>query len=568
MKKTLFAILALSVAIVSCTKENEVIVPQDQDNQPSEILNGIPETITGIISDTRTAYADDGDFTWANGDQVRLIVAEDLTTYSRQGIYTYMIKSLSDNRKSATFTSTSTAGDLTAFVDGTWKSTGFAMYPTTILDRFNTPEGHSYGTPWFTLARGSVSGAKEDIILVGVNDESISNFRFYTAMSVLKVTLNNIPASAAAVKLCTSDKTNYPVDGDFSLSKDDSGKPAVNFISTYASGFNGYQKIDLSSQGEIASVDYYFNIPAAAYPANTLSILIEDANGGQIFKRTINKALTLAKNDCLSMPALTYSHTVAFKANCTASAPYITWTIDSKRVRFCVSTNSAINISEFIEGYKFTNNNATGNYSSEWALSSYGSQKPSATGQYYLHYIIQSDAVNSVPASLDAANVVAYGTIPFYYLSSDDAASFAKQYTFTKTDNVNFWHPGTGSNYATTMTLAVSDDVTRGNLMISEIYGKTGANKKLYGVLSSSDATSMTFAYNGDASGEHYFYQNGNYFHVAQGATHDVAAATGDIEFTIASGPVLTCENYLMMKYTASYTGWNEFISGVGLVFN
>ena len=118
------------------------------------------------------------------------------------------------------------------------------------------------------------------------------------------------------------------------------------------------------------------------------------------------------------------------------------------------------------------------------------------------------------------------------------------------------------------MTLAESDDVTKGNLMISELYGKSGANKKLYGVLTASDATSMTFAYNGDGSDQYFFYQNGNYFHIAQSTIQNDATASGDIEFSIASGPELTCENHLMMKYTSNYSSWNEFISGVGLVFN
>ncbi len=571
MKKVLYSLLAISMAALSCTKESDI---NNNDNNQNEVVPGvvseaIPATITGVLSEkTKTAYTDNGDFTWVDSDQVRLIVTKDLNTYSPQGYYTYTIKSLSSDNKTATFTSTGDAGDLTDFDNsGDYKSTGYAVYPISVLDRFSTPEGHSYGAPWFTLAKGSVSGAMSDIILIGVNDASISNFKFYTAMSVLKVTLKNIPANAAAIKLCTSDKTNYPIDGDFAISTGSDGKPALTFLTTYASSFKGYQKVDVSEEGEISESSYYFNIPAATYPANTLSIVVEDANGGQILKRTINAAITLERNDCLSMPSISYSYSISITGN--ANAPRLAWTIDCKRIRFHVSQDSTNDINNYESGYTFANDNSTGSYSSTYDMSKFANNKPTDTGQYYLHYLLQSDRGDK-PTSMSDANVVGYGTIPFYFLGSD-ASSFAKQYTFTSTDSgdsQNFWHPGTGSNYTKTMTLSASNDVTKGNLMMSELYGKTAANKPLYGILTSAGATSITFAYNGDGEND-YFFQQGNYFHVAQSSNGWASYSTSDVVFSIASGPVLTSQAYLMMKFTASYpANWGQFVYGYQLEFN
>lgn len=575
MKKTLYIALAFTAVLVSCQKElND---NNDIDNNVNEQIEGpevassdaIPHEITAVITDEslKTAYAADGDFTWLDSDQVRLLVCQDKTTYSKQGIYTYRIKTLSTDKKTAVFTSTSSAGDLTAFVDGTWKSTGYAMYPTTVLDRFNTPEAHDYGAPWFTLARGNVTGAQSDIILVGMQNGDNSNFNFKTAMAVLKITVKNVPAKAAALKLCTSDKSNYPVDGDFALSDtDNDGVAELTFLPAWVSDFKGYQKVDLSGQGEIASADYYFNIPAASYPANTLSILIEDADGGQIFKRTFNKELVLARNDSYESYPLSYSYSITLTG--AANNPSVNWKIDCKRVRFCVSQNATIDISEFNSGYTFANDLATGSYSGTYSLSSFTNQRPSATGQYYMHYILQSDR-GGLPASLDASNVLSYGTVPFYYLGSD-ASSFTKQYTFTTIDSgdgQNFWHPGTGSNYTKTMTLAASEDCTLGNIKISELFGKIAYNKPLYGVLTASDASSITFAYNGDDSTDYFFYQT-NYFHVAQSADGWASHSTSDVVFNIGSGPALTSEAYLMMKYTQSYpANWGQFIYGYQLVF-
>lgn len=578
MKKIFYFLLVISFAVLSCNKEPI----NNQGEDPIENNEGvqaglIPETITGVIADgsTKTAYGADGDFTWTASDQVRLIVTPDLSTYSPQGIYTYYIPDggLSSDSKTATFTSTGSAGALIDFDNsGTYKSTGYAMYPASVLNRFQTPggEAHQYGVPWFTLGRSDVSGTASDIILIGINDNSINNFQFSTAMSVLKITMGNIPANAAAIKLCTSDKTDYPVDGDFGISTGTDGKAALTFFPTWASNFKGYQKVDLSGQGAISSADYYFNIPAANYPAGTLSIVVEDANGGQIFKRTINKALSLARNDCLEMPPLAFSYKVAFKANTPASDPVITWTIDCKRIRFCVSTNATIMISEFNGGYTFANDLSTGSSSGEYNLSSFVNQRPSNSGQYYMHYILQSDR-GGLPSSLDAANVITYGTIPFYYLSSADAGTFAKQYSFTSVDSgsgQNFWHPGTSSNYTKTMTLAASTDCSKGNLMISELYGKNALNKPLYGILTSSNASSITFAYNGDGESD-YFFQQGNYFHVAQSADGWASHSSDDVVFAISAGPVLTNPAYLMMKYTASYpASWGQFVYGYQLVFN
>ena len=118
------------------------------------------------------------------------------------------------------------------------------------------------------------------------------------------------------------------------------------------------------------------------------------------------------------------------------------------------------------------------------------------------------------------------------------------------------------------MTLASSEDCTKGNLKISELFGKTAVNKPLYGALTSSDATSITFARNGDGNSDYMFSGNGNYFHVAQSADANVSNATEDVVFTISNGPVLTSQAYIVMKYTSSYpASWNHFIYGNQLIF-
>ena len=586
-----FALAFLS-AVVSCEKMDQQVL--DENDKQEEIVPNagnsstlgnvmFPETISGTISpDTKTAYDADGTFSWSDSDRVRLLVSESLDTYTKIGVYTYKILdgNLSGDKKTAVFTNTSSGEELAAFKDGDWKSTGIAVYPASALERFASPESHSYGSPWFTHARnGSVSGEASDIILFGVADDLGTNFKFSTAMAVLKITLRNIPANAAKVKLSTSDKTNYPLSGDFALSIVE-GKVEMSFLDSWVSSFADYQAVDISSDGAIDERDFYFNIPAASYPANTLSLTIEDANGGQILKRKIAAKLNIARNECLSVPALSYSHSVGFEGG-SVTEPRIAWTIDSKRVRFCVSTSETIDISSFMSGYTFQNQKESGSYSDGYKILSYGDQKPTTSGKYYMHYIIQSDA-NGLPTSLTDANVIAYGTIPFYF-SSGDVADYVGEYTFTSTNggttvvenpaSGTLQHPGTGSNYSANMIIAATDDYTKGNLMLTTMYGKACASgKQLYGYLDASTGI-VVFPYSGD---DHYFhYANGNYFQLASSASISFSSGdyissemNGDLVFT-GSSSSLVHGDYLVMDYTGSYpvTSWRAFIYGKGLTF-
>lgn len=599
MKKNLlwmFAVVAIFV-VVSCQKEKE-IVPNEEEIEvtpPAIDDDAIPTVITGTILDdaTKTAYAEDGKFTWVSSDQVRLLTCESLETYSRIGFYTYRIKEggLTNDNKSAVFTSLGTAGDLIDFVDGTWKSTGIAMYPTSALDRFNTPEAHAYGTPWFTLARGNVSGAKSDILLTGVKVDAINNFKFSTAMAVLKITLRNIPANAAAIKLCTSDKTNYPVDGDFALSRN-GDLVDMTFLPDWVSSFNGYQKVDISAEGEISEKTLYFNIPAAEYPADKLSLLVEDANGGMIMKRIIGAKMNIERNECLELPALTIASDCEIGGD--VRTPRVVWSIDSKQLRFAVNKNSSLSLSEFPDGYRFTNNNETRYASSTSGFPvgySISALTPnplsSGSGAYYLHYVILSDTTK--PTDVTDANVVKYGTIPFYYSSGDVESTYAGEYDFSgmsgythiqaredNPDNGRLCHPGTESGYNTKMTLAATDDFTRGNIMLTKLYNQSpSSGHQLYGYLDAANSK-IIIPYPGDEKDNCFFVSwNSNYFYIASCETVTFSdsvlssTATNNLEFIISDG-TLTHSDYLMMKYTNtsySFTTFDAFVYGKGLVF-
>lgn len=60
----------------------------------------------------------------------------------------------------------------------------------------------------------------------------------------------------------------------------------------------------------------------------------------------------------------------------------------------------------------------------------------STSKKYYFHYLLRRNSPdNSMPASLEASNVIEYGTIPFYYLTAADGANLIGTYNATQTDS-------------------------------------------------------------------------------------------------------------------------------------
>lgn len=594
MKKITNIILSIVVTMsLSCQKEmGQIQIEEPERPFVNQIIDGIPSEITAYIANdesvTKTAYSPQGEFTWVNSDAVRLITTTDLDNYSTLDYSTYSISSLENGGKMAHFTGGGNNSDLPGYpTDGDWKSTGIAIYPTGLAQ---SNLNSDYGSPFVKLQQ-SVQGTLDEIILTGVAQEGLSTFKFSTATSVLKLTINDIPANAKQIRLYTSNKDSYPINGDFMLRKGDD-----NIVTIHSTDYKKYYNdsyhsandyIYVSLSGE-SSKTIYLNLPVGEYPAGTLSVMLCDVNGGQIMKRTINQNLSLNRNECLEIPSLSFTYSVAFTSDNGGSVtnPRISWTIYCKRIRFCVSKNPDISIGEFNNGYTFAfggeNETKSGSYSDSYNLSGFAANRPSTSGKYYMHFILQSDRGN-LPTSLDAPNVVKYGTIPFYYSNGDVENTYVGEYGCSfndggasRTDNPNegiICHPGTGAGYEGKMTLAASDDLTKGNIMLTKLYKQSpDSGHQLYGYLDA-DNNKIVFPYAGDTNQNYFFVSwNGNYFHIASCKTVTFAnaalstTATGNLEFSINNGE-LTHSDYLMMKYTSDYSSWDAFVYGKGLVF-
>lgn len=594
MKRLASILLAIAgVMLVSCNKET--ITPAHEESQTEGGISfvNVPNEIIAEIDDssksTKTDYTSDGIFTWRSTDYVRLYVTTNMTTYSPLGYYPYKVHSLENDGRLAYFRG-SKGTDLPAFSDGTYTSIGIAVYPEGI-----TPVNlkvHDYGLPYIKMPQER-TGDLNETILTGVAKEGLSTFKFSTAMSLINLTIDNIPANASQIRIYT-DIDTCPIDGDFMLQKDENGIVTIH-SSDYKKwdnetqhSANDYIYVPLSGE---STKTVYLNIPVGTYPAGKLSVLVCDANGGQIIKRTINKNLEMVRNDCLQIPELSICNEVSVGGN--VQTPRVVWTIDGKQVLFAVNQDPNLDLSSFPSGYKFSNN-STGRYASStsgfpegYAMTALNPNpfSSSGSGKYYLHYVILSNQIK--PSEITDANVIKSGSLPFFYSSGDVENTYAGEYDFSgmvgysqvqaREDNPaagRLCHPGTVSNYNTKMTLAATDNFLKGNVMLTKLYNQTAdSGHQLYGYVDAAN-NKIVFPYAGDTNQDYFFSRNSNYFHIASCETVSFTdnklstSAADDIEFTI-DGSSLTNKDYLMMKYAPSnYSYWDAFVYGKGLIFS
>lgn len=456
MRKAFYLFFVALAGVVSCNKE---IVPEPEATQDGELVK---ISITGKLDKelTKTAYDADGKMTWVDGDQVGLIVFNN-GDYSNQNRNTYTLEAaygdITDEGKTASF-----YGMVPYHQDRTkeWLSAGIAVYPVGVT-QINA--SNYYNAPFIKMP-STVTGLASSIILVGTPNANVSNFNFKTAMAVLKVNITDIPADATAIRLSTNN-ASYPVDGDFTLVK--SGDVVTVGLNNYQGYGNGYQSVDLSSEGAIASRAFFFNIPVGTYPANTLSFEVIGANSQVLMKRTIAKALTLERNDCLAIPSLLY-HRVWVGGSLSSPLLYTEKPSSANTIRVNIAAEK-LNSSNYSSS-NWVNGNRFGASQNGWGLTQLKNNSSvaylSADGTYYLQYIVSSDG--SLPTALSDATVLAYGSVPFRYDADGSSYNSVSDVIGTySVSAVDYWD----NKSTTSFVIAASDDSSKGNVMLTQILG-------------------------------------------------------------------------------------------------
>ena len=293
-----------AITFFSCNKEEEEIpgggeVIVDDPAPQGEIIQ-----IIGTIGDdcvSKTQYTEDYEFSWtyvdaSNKDEIMLIVENG----SKQDHYRLYADASS---KSTTFSGKSLIG---AAVSGTWKHTGFAIYPTETAnagirrkDYLTYGYNGSFSNVTVTLSSSYSLGSSTDSAtqlactpLVGNRVGTTNEYVFSTAVGILMITLTNVPASATGIRI-TSPSTDAPLSGTFTL---DLGSPDIKMTNKISGGQSRTVSFTPASAG---TYTFYIPVPIGTIPlvdGKGLKIELLDGTSHPVFSRSYTKALTIARN--------------------------------------------------------------------------------------------------------------------------------------------------------------------------------------------------------------------------------------------------------------------------------
>ena len=457
MKKVLFyTILAAAAALAAaCTVEpmSVEVTPANgvNSNIPTEIICEIDQEGTKVQYESNTTFG------WTNGDQVRMpVVKRTAGTITNVDYYTFTTSAASGSA-SAAFTINGGSADMETYdpnpglADNTWTSLGYLVYPNALV---NSKE-HYGDYPMVALPSSITynSAAPLDGGVVPMIGRKVGEtYKFKNAVGIIKVTLTNAPADGKKIRLTSSDAS---IAGKFFVTDVDASTSQIANTSNFA-GTNELTLTGLSLTGG-ESYDFYFPVPVGTYAAGTLTLSILDANDIPLLEKGIGKALTIARNEVLSVPALVY-HRVYVNGN-SLSDPYL-YTVKpstANTIRVCVSTERLTagnyNKANWKPGNKF---GASTSYRIRNLGGPGGSDVLTATGTYYLQYIVCS--TDTQPTALSDANVMVYGSVPFEYAMPANKIAVASSWldvpyvstsegavAYLVDGGANYWHSPYGA---------------------------------------------------------------------------------------------------------------------------
>lgn len=312
MSKSLFyfaQIAFLSSFFISCSKE----VVDDSSSKSIQDM-AIPEEFKAIIiddeSDSKTAYeflADRIRFTWSYADVVRMPVKQEGTGDNegkQQVNFFTFITSSSSGSRIATFIRNNHSENLNSFdpIPTGWTSLGYVVYPASCFpDSYIGPYPtydmiHMRLAPTFDYDT-EVPLKGENVPLVGKKNGS--DYQFYTAVAILRVSLTNIPSTATAIVLSS---TTDNISGNFNVSEVSSIPQVAK--GSGKSGLTKVKTINISELDPAQTYDFYFPMPVGSYAENTLSIKV--MIGDYVLDtKTIAKSITLNRGEIFAAPTLT-----------------------------------------------------------------------------------------------------------------------------------------------------------------------------------------------------------------------------------------------------------------------
>ena len=297
----------------------------------------------------------------------------------------------------------------------------------------------------------------------GVTAGQAVTYKFKTITGALKIAIKDLPSKATSIRITGG--VGDMLSGNFYLSEDLYNNGAYKTMDG-AAVRNSYNTKTITFSGLSGDVDFYFPLPAGNISALTIEVL----NGETVLlskSMKAGKTLDITKGVITELPALTVPPYYEIGVRGTSTAPAGSFYKYNCITRFTVTNSSdTVDKNGYTEGNKFSANGTD-----SWTLADHFSGVLTSSGTYYLHYMVckNVDGKNSLSNMTDA-ELIAQGSVPFYFLSAADASSICGLYArdvSMGTSSVEGFDL-TGDN---TITLSVSNNPQSGNIMITEFAG-------------------------------------------------------------------------------------------------
>ena len=276
MKKYFYVFLALicTTAIFSCKKALELT--ETAEKVQAEDAGNVVTIHAGFSEETKTSYAGEVTFSWTIGDKIGVWTTND-TDYEK------VIFTAQATGPSVDFTGTLSDGyHLVA--------NGKAFYPDGDAVARNNFVSTFDGTDYTVTLGGTVDVDLENpmaiIPLVGNNDGT-GNYSFKTATGILKVTFENLQAATSYVTVFYEDGSTA-LNGTYTLENDE-----VKLANATKPYLLKYLKVNNISEGSTGV--FYFPLPTGTLPENLWFSTLNSAYGYLTYKKA-TKVIPITRN--------------------------------------------------------------------------------------------------------------------------------------------------------------------------------------------------------------------------------------------------------------------------------
>lgn len=473
MKKvfSIISIFGLAIITLSCDKglsEKDIQVNDQVDE------NYVPASFGAYVAGseaelTKTTYLSETTFNWVGDEVVSVNLITNATNQENQRYDFYADVDESD-KAAATFYAADKQGEqpLSLGESGTYSLGHYAFYPGQSSATLQNGKVLSFniGTVIKTSAgasnvkisdtfKHSVAHPMRVIPLIGENDGT-GNFSFHAATGILKITVSNIDERLEKVQLYAP---GQKITGTFGISTVDEKTCYVMGESTTEA--ENKMTLALTDRNSETELPFYFPVPVGTLNAG-FKINLLDANDNILRTATCKSNISIARN-CISemtkaipLPDEDFSATIIAGGKSNAPEATVNITKDATSVKVVAAASEAAGLA-LIEA-------------NDAAVVSFGSGETKSLDMTN----ITASGINYIVAQTYKDDVAKLSySIPVYLITAADVTKYVKTHTlkYGQTTAAGEWKYGT-------LTFELSDDLTKGQLVLSDVDGMTSVASK------------------------------------------------------------------------------------------